>query len=149
MTGIHQYDDIIDLPHPELKRHSRMPVSERAAQFKPFAALTGYNAVIEEAARYTDEEVFLDESEKARINKKLRIISRNEGKHPEIIITFFTPDPPKPGGSLQTVRDKVKKIDTYKNKLILMDGREIKFDSIIGIRFCAPPSRTEQDPDSP
>ncbi len=134
MTSIHQYDDIISIPRPDLKRHSRMPISDRAAQFKPFAALTGYASVIEEAARVTDQEIILDESEKAEIDMKLRSIRDNIQRHPEITLVYFLPDAKKSGGSIQTVSGIVSAVDIRENNLILDSGSKISFDSIIEIQ---------------
>ena len=134
MTSIHYYDDIISMPRPDLKRHSRMPVSDRAAQFKPFAALTGYASVIEEAARITDAEIILDEHEKEAIDKKLRQIYASIGEQPEITLIYFLPDTKKSGGSIQTVKGRVKEINSRKRILLFDSGLEIKFDSIIEIR---------------
>lgn len=90
------YDDIINLPHPTSQKHPRMPRTTRAAQFAPFAALTGYNEAIRETSRLTDEQLDLDDTMKASLNEKLLLIKDRLPDQPEISITFFVPDTKKP-----------------------------------------------------
>ena len=135
LSDIHHYDDIIDMPRPDIKRHTRMPLSDRAAQFKPFAALTGYSDVIREISRFTEPGVILDEQEKSVINRKLLIIKDNLAKHPEVEITFFLPDTRKQGGSYHSVKERVVKIDDYNDYLILEDGTLINFEAIIHLNI--------------
>ena len=133
MSSIHDYSDIIDLPRPELKWHQRMPTADRAAQFAPFAALTGYSSVIEEIGRTTEERVILDEREKERINRTLQILQSKIGRHPQVKITRFVTDSKKEGGSYQTIKGRLSKIVTAEKLLILTDGSKVKFDDIIKI----------------
>ena len=93
------YDDIINLPHPVSKNHPQMPLRDRAAQFAPFAALTGHDAAIKETARLTDERLELSEEVIAQLNEKINIIRNNIGIEQKVSITYFIPDAKKAGGS--------------------------------------------------
>lgn len=129
----HKYDDIIDLPRPILAGRPPMPVSDRAAQFAPFSALTGHSAAVKETARLTKERIELDENCKAVIDRQLQCLRKLEDKEPSAVITYFTEDTKKPGGVYVTVTGHVKKIDEYKRILILTDQTEIPIDEIIEI----------------
>ena len=129
MTG--PYDDILDLPHPTSKKPPRMSMAARAAQFAPFAALTGYGDAIKETARLTDQQLELDENEKARLNEKLLLLRQHLKELPLVTITFFVPDTKKAGGSYQTITGSVKKLQGYERRLIMTDGTIIPIDSII------------------
>ena len=96
------YDDIINLPHPVSKNHPQMPLRDRAAQFAPFAALTGHDAAIKETARLTDERLELSEEAIAQLNERINIIRNNIGIEQKISITYFIPDEKKAGGSYVT-----------------------------------------------
>ena len=133
LKNMHKYDDIIDLPHHVSKTHPQMPAADRAAQFAPFAALTGHHESVKEAARLTEEMAELDELVKAEINEKLQNIQKNLSQKPEVTSTYFVPDDRKEGGSYVTVTGGVKKVDTYKKNLILTDGTYIPIDKIAGI----------------
>jgi hypothetical protein len=127
------YDDIIHLPHHVSATHPHMPVIDRAAQFSPFAALTGYDAAIKETARLTDEKVELDEYMKDVLNHRLQIIADRLKEHPEIVITYFQPDVKKNGGAYVTVSGRAKKIDEYKRVVVMSDGTVVPIDEIISI----------------
>ncbi len=128
------YADIIGLPHHVSKTYPPMPLLNRAAQFAPFAALTGYDAAIEETARLTEEEVFLDESEITVLNEKLIKLEADLPQHPEITVTWFQPDEKKSGGEYRTVTGSVRKIDRMEQYLILMSGERIPLNRIIKIK---------------
>ena len=96
------YEDIIHLPHHVSERRPHMPLAERAAQFLPFAALSGYDDVIRETARYTGKKIQLDESAKAVLDQKLGILSQQITEHPQICVTYLLPDEKKEGGSYVT-----------------------------------------------
>lgn len=132
MTG--PYDDILKLPHPTSKKHPRMSMAARAAQFAPFAALTGYGDAIKETARVTDQQLELDENEKARLNEKLQWLRRHLSEQPKITITFFVPDKKKAGGSYQTITGSVKKLQEYERRLIMTDGTIIPINAISKIQ---------------
>lgn len=135
MSSIHYYGDIIDLPHPEPRSHLRMSNQDRAAQFMPFAALTGYSAVIDEISRPTEEKVILTEQEKNRISRKLETLQRRLPHEPEANITYFLPDKKKSGGSYQSIQIKIRKIDPIQKHIISTDGLTIDFDNIIRIEL--------------
>lgn len=128
-----RYDDIISLPHHVSAKHPSMPAADRAAQFAPFAALTGFGAAITETGRLTDEKAELDEYEKAALNEKLSVIAERLDEHPTAAITFFQPDEKKSGGAYVTVTGAVKKIDEYKRRVVLTDGKAIPIDDIMDI----------------
>lgn len=132
-TGIHCYDDIIHLPRHVSPTRAHMPISDRAAQFAPFAALTGYDAAIKETARFTEVKAELDENAKAILDKKLRKVQEIVAERPEITVTYFRPDNAKAGGSYITVTGNVKKIDVYGQFLEMTDGLRIFIDEIFGI----------------
>lgn len=131
MTG--SYTDILNLPHPTSKKHPRMTRTARAAQFAPFAALTGYNEAIKETSRLTDEQLDLDDTEKDQLNKKLQLLRQNLPRQLPITITFFIPDTQKTGGSYQTITGSVKKIQEYERRLIMTDETIIPIEAIIGL----------------
>lgn len=127
------YDDIIDLPHHVSTTHPHMAAIDRAAQFSPFAALTGYDAAIKETTRLTDERVELDESMKDALSNKLQIIADRLKEQPEIAITYFQPDGKKNGGTYVTAVSAAKKIDNYERVVVMSDGIVIPIDEIISI----------------
>lgn len=131
MTG--PYDDIIDLPYPVSGTRPRMSIANRAAQFSAFAALTGYDAAISETARLTSERIELDEGDIAILDGKLSILKDMIADHPDIAVTYFQADKKKAGGSYVTVSGAVKKIDDYEGAIVLMDGKKITIEDIIGI----------------
>lgn len=128
-----KYDDIINLPHYVSTTRPQMTVSDRAAQFSPFAALTGYDAAIKETARLTDERVKLDEYMKSVLSDRLQIIADRIKEHPEIVITYFQPDEKKNGGAYVTAISTAKKIDEYERVVVMTDGTAIPIDEIISI----------------
>lgn len=130
----HCYDDIIDLPHHVSKTHPHMPVSDRAAQFAPFAALTGYDDAIRETARLTDEKIELDEECKAVLNAKLLLLQEHLKEQPAAAITYFRPDEKKAGGAYVTVSGNIKKIDTYERVIVLDNGTKVPMDDIVEMR---------------
>ena len=131
----HKYDDIIDLPNPTPKRHPRMSLYARAAQFSPFAALTGHEAASRETARRTDEKEILSDEVIVGLNEKLRIIAENIGSEMAVAITYFVPDERKAGGAYMTHAGVVKKIDEYEHMIIMKDGTMIPIDQISEIEM--------------
>ena len=127
------YDDIIDLPHHVSATRPQMSMMDRAAQFSPFAALTGYDAAIKETARLTDQKIDLDDSEKEEINDKIQLITEHLGEDFEVVITYFQPDSRKAGGAYVDAVGIVKKIDEYDRVIILQDGKKIPIDDILDI----------------
>ena len=127
------YDDIINLSHHVSATRPHMTTLDRAAQFSPFAALTGYDSAIKETARLTDKRVELDEYTKDALNNRLQIIADRIKEHPKISITYFKPDTKKDGGAYVTAIGMVKKIDEYKRVVIMTDGKTVPIDEIINI----------------
>lgn len=127
------YEDIINLPHHTSKKHPRMSLEARAAQFAPFAALTGYDEVLIETARLTNERIEIDETYKVIIDSKLQIIKEHIKEMPLITFIYFVPDTKKDGGKYVTVAGNVKKIDEYRNVLVLENKMEIPIDEIVDI----------------
>ena len=127
--------DIINLPHHVSHNHPQMPMEARAAQFAPFAALTGYDAVIHETARLTDRQVELEEYDNERLNRKFADLMSILDNHPEITVSYFLPDERKAGGSYNTTSGKVMKIDTYEHLLWMDDGTKIPITDIIDLVF--------------
>jgi len=127
------YDDIINLPHHRSATRPHMSAYDRAAQFSPFAALTGYEAAVAETARQTDKKADLDECDKATLNERLTIIQDTLNDQPEVSITFFLPDKKKSGGAYITVTGGVKKIDEYEHLVVMLDATKIPIDDIFEI----------------
>ena len=127
------YDDILHLPHHVSTKHPRMSNLNRAAQFSPFAALTGYEATIQEAARQTDRRIELDEDTKARLNEKLRLLSDLQDERPVVTFTCFVPDQRKDGGAYVTMAGTIKRIDEASHTIALTDGRAIFIEDIYEI----------------
>ena len=130
-----KYGDIIHLPHHVSSVHPHMPVSDRAAQFAPFAALTGYGDVIKETARQTDERPDLSEDEKQELNYKIQLACALPGEKPEIVLTYFVQDDKKSGGACHTARGKIRRIDPDAGQIILEDGMRIRLDCVVDIEF--------------
>lgn len=133
MEQTHRYDDILHLPHHVSEKHPQMPMIDRAAQFSPFAALTGYDDAIDEAARRTDAKRELTEEQQQYISTQLHALKRREKDAPDLSVTYFLKDLKKAGGSYLTIRGKVKKVDELSGMLILLDGSMIAFDDILDI----------------
>lgn len=126
----HKYDDIINLPHHVSKKHPQMSLHDRAAQFSPFAALTGHKAAINETARLTDEKQILSEDVIAKLNEQLNLIKENIGTNQTVTITYFVPDDKKSGGAYISHTGVVKKIDEYNHTVILTDKTVIPIEQI-------------------
>lgn len=127
------YEDIIHLPRHVSPTHPHMAAIDRAAQFSPFAALTGYDAAIKETARLTDKRVELDEYSTIALNDRLQIIAARIAEQPKISLTYFQPDIMKSGGAYITCAGAAKKIDEYKRLVIMTDGITIPMDEIVAI----------------
>lgn len=134
MEITHKYDDIILLPHHVSEMRAHMPLIDRAAQFSPFAALTGYDAAVQETARLTDHELELDETQKELISAQLYLLQEQLDSDPEISVVYFVPDEKKAGGAYRTASGKIKKIDDYEQILLLRDGTAIPFARIYQIQ---------------
>ena len=128
-----QYDDIINLPHHVSKTRPQMSIVDRAAQFSPFAALTGYDAAIKETGRLTDEKVNLSEEEKEALDRKQQILTERLCDHPALTVTYFVPDAKKSGGAYVTKNGNLKKIDGFERWMMLTDGTKIPLDDVADI----------------
>ncbi len=125
-----KYDDIIDLPHPTSERHPRMPMANRAAQFSPFAALSGYDGAVRETARLTDRRPELTEEAKSVLDAKLQLLVPGMGAS----FTYFQQDEKKEGGAYLTVTGTVKKFDSYAHEIILADDRRVPINDILEVQ---------------
>ena len=137
MSG--KYDDIINLPYPTSAKHPRMPISDRAAIFSPFAALTGHGDAIRETARLTDRRMELDEDTKAMLDLKQKILADKIDERPEVSVVWFRPDEKKDGGKYVTTTGQLKKVDDIERTLRLADGTAIPLDDVLELRsdcFC-------------
>ncbi len=130
-----KYKAILHTPWPQPEEGSRMSMNDRAAQFAPFAALTGYDGVIREAGRLTQSQVFLTEESLQSMNETLNRLQRDIAQKPWVRMTVYYDDERKAGGRFQKVEGNLKKIDTYEGGLILTDGREIPFFRIVEIEY--------------
>ena len=128
-----KYDDIINLPHPESKTHPRMSEMNRAAQFAPFAALTGYDDEIVEAGRLTDRQSSLDENKKDILDHKLQLAM--EDRNRSISIKYFVPDEKKSGGSYTHLTGTIKKVDAFNKCIVMNEGDVVSLDRIVDIDF--------------
>lgn len=132
---MNKYDDIIDLPHHVSKTRKPMSLYNRAAQFAPFAALTGYDDAIEETARLTETKVELSDELKNDLNQKINFIKNNIKVHPEITIKYFVLDNKKSGGIYKSLTSIIKKVDDFNKCLIFADNTNVYFDDIISITW--------------
>ena len=137
MSTWEKYRDMIDLPYPGESQHTRMPVRDRAAQFAPFAALTGFGAVLKETERITEKRIELDEYEKEKLNENLRLLLEKQESRPEITVTFFVPDEKKDGGAYRTISGHIKRVDEESHCLILEEGERILLEDIFDLAFTA------------
>ena len=127
------YDDMINMPCPTSPRHPRMPRADRAAQFAPFAALTGYDAAIDETGRLTDTKIDISEDMREKLDLKQNFLADIIDEQPEISVTYFVPDKKKSGGAYVTVNGRLKQIDEYEQLIILTDGKKIPIQEVYSI----------------
>ena len=133
MSDHGKYDDIINLGHPTSKKHPRMPIRDRAAQFAPFAALVGYDDAVEETARVTDEMTEQSDEMKAILNEKLSSLKERIDTCPSVVVTYFIPDEKKSGGRYVVARGDIVKIKDFERLIVMSDGKVISFDKIYSI----------------
>ncbi|MBP5282507.1 MAG: hypothetical protein J6Z22_08400 [Lachnospiraceae bacterium] len=133
MNGTDKYEDIIDLPHHQSDRRAHMSRINRAAQFAPFAALTGYDDVIAEEGRLTDAFREMDESEKAKLDQVLRYLQAKQEEGPLVKVLYFLPDALKEGGSYVEAIGRFLKVDTYKRELVLEETPKEGEDASEGV----------------
>lgn len=132
--SIEKYLNIINMPHHVSKIHPQMSRYERSAQFAPFAALTGYEDVIEEEGRLTDSRVEINEEAKFILDTKMQILMKNIDSNPVVLITYFIPDKLKDGGKYETISDNIKKIDILKHTIITNNGTIIPANEIVDMQ---------------
>ena len=132
---MNEYDDIINLPHHVSSRHPQMSMMNRAAQFAPFAALTGHAAAIEETARLTDEQHELADEDSEALNQKMAYLRETINEHPTITITYFEPDKKKTGGKYKSIEGLLQNIDDYTQTIVLKSGVSVPFASILDIQI--------------
>ena len=128
------YDDILHLSRPVSGRHPPMSRSDRAAQFSPFAALTGYEAAVRETARLTQGRIELSEEEKASIDSVLQYLQAHLSEQPPVIVTYFVPDLKKDGGEYRTISGSLRRIEPLERRLLLVDGTQIPVDDIFQLQ---------------
>ena len=128
-----KYDEIMGLPHHVSKTRPQMPMSDRAAQFAPFAALTGYDAAIKETGRLTDERIELDVEALSALDMKYQLLMEALDEAPEVTITYFQPDERKAGGKYVSAVGTVKKIDDLERRITMRDGTRIPMDDVLSI----------------
>ncbi len=128
-----RYNEIINLPHHVSKTRPQMPMSDRAAQFAPFAALTGYDSAIKETERLTDERIELDEEALSTLNMRCRLLMDALDEEPKVEITYFKPDERKAGGKYISVIGTVKKVDDFERLITMQDGMKIPMDDVLSI----------------
>ena len=126
------YDDIINLPHPVSQKYPPLSMSQRAAQFNPFAALTGYDAAVAETGRLTDDERFLDEESIGSINAVLLELKMRIKEKPTATVCYFDPDERKAGGAYRSITGTVEKIDEYQG-FVQIQGKRIDLNRIFSI----------------
>ena len=129
------YEDIINLPHHVSKTRPQMSMLDRAAQFSPFAALTGYDAAIKETGRLTDEKIELDEEALTALDMKYQLLINALDDAPEVTITYFQPDERKAGGKYITATGAVKKVDDFERRITMQDGTKIPMDDVYDMSF--------------
>ena len=128
-----KYDEIMGLPHHISKTRPQMPMSDRAAQFAPFAALTGYDAAIKETGRLTVERIELDVEALSALDMKYQLLMEALDEAPEVTITYFQPDERKAGGKYVSAVGAVKKIDDFERRITMRDGTRIPMDDVLSI----------------
>ncbi|MBQ8180438.1 MAG: hypothetical protein IJ010_00460 [Ruminococcus sp.] len=128
------YDDIIGLPHYVSQKRSKMSMHDRAAQFSPFAALTGYEEAVEETARLTDSRLIPDEERSAELDRTIRLILDSIGSRPEITVLYFVPDQKKNGGKYEEYTGFLRAFSDYDRVFIFEDGKKIAVNDIYDLK---------------
>ena len=131
MSGV--YDDILHLPRPQSKKHTPMSMEDRAAQFLPFAALTGYDAAVSETARLTEDRIELDPQEAERLGARLAVLVKRQNEQPELSLLYYVPDARKAGGAYVTVSGRLRKITDFPRCIYLTDGIRIPIEDIVAV----------------
>ena len=129
----HPYEDILHLPHHVSKERPHMSLHYRAAQFSPFAALVGYEDIIDETARLTTRKCELDEAEKAELDRRIGILIAHLRERPAVTVEYFVPDTLKSGGAYESKTGALVRISPVRKILTLADGTSIRFHDVVGI----------------
>lgn len=135
MKTIRDYEDILYLPHHVSRTRQPMSRINRAAQFAPFAALTGFEDCTDEAARLTSSKPELTETMQNELNDKMRILNERIAENPCITVTYFIPDALKEGGSIAVYSSSVRRIDEISRRIIFTDRTELELDNIMSIEL--------------
>jgi hypothetical protein len=133
MNSNFKYKDILNLDYKKSGKRAPMSEYDRAAQFMPFAALSGFGAVINETSRTTAKKHILNEDELRILNEKLNYIIENISRKPEVEVTYFIPDSKKSGGRYETFKGRVRRLDTFEKEIIFTDKSKIKIENIMFI----------------
>ena len=132
---MNEYDDIIYFPHHQSTKHKHMSNYQRAAQFAPFAALTGYDAAIDETARLTDKKLELSYEQQDYLNEQIQLLTERLSEQPQVEITYFVPDERKSGGEYVTVTGNVRRVDDYHREIVFFDNMIVKIDDVWRIKI--------------
>ncbi len=135
VQNTNKYEDIIHLPHHVSSTRVPMPMAERAAQFSPFAALTGYEEAVDETGRLTSRRIIPDEDMLVRMSESLQFIAAHLSEQPQVTLTYFVPDERKAGGSYTTLTGHVKKLDEIARTLTFTEGTTVSLDAIVDISY--------------
>lgn len=130
---MNRYEDILRHPYPIPRARKRMSARERAAQFSPFAALTGYGDAIHETARLTEDQQMPDEDAQARLDASLQLLTEHAAQRPDVSILCFQPDERKTGGAYVTIRGQVRRVDACERLIFLTDGTRVEMDCIVAM----------------
>lgn len=130
-----RYDDIINMPHHVSSKHKQMSAYDRAAQFSPFAALTGHSAAVAETARLTERRIELDENAREELDRKLQMIMKDPQTAGDVQITYFIPDKLKSGGKYVTAKGRLIGISSIRRQIIMAEDTVIPIDDITDIEF--------------
>lgn len=133
MVEYFPYEDIVNLPRHISKVHPQATMADRAARFSPFAAISGYEDMVKEAARVTEERIDITDATKELLNEKLNMIIEFLDEEPEVTITYFEPDKKKDGGAYISITGTVKRIDEYERIVLMSDDKKIRIDEIYAI----------------
>lgn len=133
MAEYFPYEDIVNLPRHISKVHPQATMADRAARFSPFAAISGYEDMVKEAARVTEERIDITDATKELLNEKLNMIIEFLDEEPEVTITYFEPDKKKDGGAYISSTGTVKRIDEYERIVLMSDDKKIRIDEIYAI----------------
>ncbi len=128
-----EYADMLHLPHPVSQRHPRMTNRDRAAQFSPFAALTGFDGEIAEAGRLTDGQILPDEAVLAELDRTWQLLKERLPEQPRVQVTWFVPDQRKTGGAYRQFSGRLKKLDEFQRLMIFTDGTVIPAEAVLSL----------------